>query len=369
MRFTPPPANTDPPSEHGGMQVVSGTILATVIASVIEAAESLGHDAHTLANQAGFALSDLANPDAHVPVAWDIELWRALNTPGTGLAIGQRLGVQALGALGFAIRHGDTVGQALKWLDQFRALIHPQFVAEHAIERQDRHVWMVFRKHIPIPFVHLKESVFAYAASLHRMLQGLVGQQLPLRLVSFPFSPPSSAERASVEQWCGCPVQWGAPQLVLAYDPHVLSLPLAQQDAPLFAYLTYRVTQLHQSLPTSAAATERWADRVRREIERVLARGEPTQGDLAATLSVSTRTLQRRLSNDGTGFAEVLDTVRRERAAVLLRDPHLTAAQVSVLLGYSEPAPFFRAFKRWFGMAPGEWRVADSKATNSATSN
>ena len=362
MRFTSSPANALSRSGLDGRQVVSGTILATVLASVIEAAKSLGHDAHALADRAGFALDDLADPDVQVPIVWDIALWQALNSPGTGLAIGQQLGVQALGALGFAIRHGDTVGQALQWLDRFRALIHPQFVAEHAIERHDRDVWMVFRKHIPVPFAQLTESVFAYAASLHRMLQGLVGQPLPLRLVAFPFERPSGAECENVEQWFACPVQWGATQLVMAYDPHVLSLPLAKQDAPLFAYLTHRVAQLHQALPVSATVPARWVDRVRHEIERVLAHGEPTQRDVAAALSVSTRTLQRRLNSDGTRFAEVLDSLRRDRAAGLLADGHLTATQVAVLLGYSEPAPFFRAFKRWYGMAPGKWRASGTNA-------
>lgn len=78
--------------------------------------------------------------------------------------------------------------------------------------------------------------------------------------------------------------------------------------------------------------------------------------EVCRRLALSARTLQRRLSEESTGFAELLDDVRRERALALLEAPDLTVSQISFLLGYSEPAAFFRAFRRWTGATPQEVR-------------
>jgi AraC-like DNA-binding protein len=67
---------------------------------------------------------------------------------------------------------------------------------------------------------------------------------------------------------------------------------------------------------------------------------------------MSGRTLQRRLTDEGTRFADVVDAARRERALLLPEDATLSCTEIAFLLGYTEPAPFFRAFKRWTGMPP-----------------
>jgi AraC-like DNA-binding protein len=73
-------------------------------------------------------------------------------------------------------------------------------------------------------------------------------------------------------------------------------------------------------------------------------------------LATSARTLQRRLAAEGTSYQAVLDRVRRQAAEGYLADSTLSAGEVGYLLGYSEPAAFHRAFKRWNGAAPAEWR-------------
>lgn len=71
---------------------------------------------------------------------------------------------------------------------------------------------------------------------------------------------------------------------------------------------------------------------------------------------MSERSLQRRLSDDGVTFDAVLDAVRRDLALRYLADPKIAVAEVAYLLGYSEPSPFHRAFKRWTGKTPTEAR-------------
>src|SRR5690606_11850407 len=77
---------------------------------------------------------------------------------------------------------------------------------------------------------------------------------------------------------------------------------------------------------------------------------------VALQLKVSPRTLKRRLAEQGTSYSELLDTLRQERAALLLEDPELSVQEIADLVGYSDTANFTRAFKRWTGLTPQAFR-------------
>ncbi|AXQ31713.1 AraC family transcriptional regulator [Solimonas sp. K1W22B-7] len=96
------------------------------------------------------------------------------------------------------------------------------------------------------------------------------------------------------------------------------------------------------------------------ELDAVLTRGLPlgrvSLAETAAALRLSTRTLHRRLEEEGTAFRAELDRVRRRIAETLLRDPRVTLADIAFLLGYTEQSTFQQAFKRWTGKTPGQYR-------------
>ena len=73
-------------------------------------------------------------------------------------------------------------------------------------------------------------------------------------------------------------------------------------------------------------------------------------------LSLSPRSLQRRLGEASLKFQDLLDAVRRDLACVYLRDASLSALDVALLLGYAEQSSFTRAFRQWFGTTPSAWR-------------
>ena len=97
-----------------------------------------------------------------------------------------------------------------------------------------------------------------------------------------------------------------------------------------------------------------------REVQRALTRdvlsGDVRIGTIARALAMSGRTLQRRLAAEGVSFQELLDDARKDAAARYLRERTLSACEVAYLVGYSEPAPFHRAFKRWYGTTPELFR-------------
>jgi AraC-like DNA-binding protein len=100
------------------------------------------------------------------------------------------------------------------------------------------------------------------------------------------------------------------------------------------------------------------AHRLRQVLIPLMPKCEATLEHAAAAMSMSSRSLQRRLAQSSLKFQDVLDAVRKDLARVYLRDASLGALDVALLLGYAEQSSFTRAFKVWFGTTPSAWRRA-----------
>lgn len=103
--------------------------------------------------------------------------------------------------------------------------------------------------------------------------------------------------------------------------------------------------------------------RVYTEIARRLKHGEPRRADIATSIHVSERTLQRRLREENISFQVLLNDARRELAQQYLSDPRLSLTEVADLLGFVDQSNFFRASKRWFGLSPGQYRAQFEEPT------
>jgi AraC-like DNA-binding protein len=128
---------------------------------------------------------------------------------------------------------------------------------------------------------------------------------------------------------------------------------MATANAALFRladrYLTMRLRELPEPEHGFTA-------RVRLAVQQALAEGRCSQQTIAGFLGCQSRTLQRRLADEGTTLRAVVDEVRKARARALL-ESKMSVAEVSYVLGYSDPAAFQHAFRRWYGMRPKAWRA------------
>lgn len=109
---------------------------------------------------------------------------------------------------------------------------------------------------------------------------------------------------------------------------------------------------------TKRASPPTVVDHVRTRLECGIHDGglPPSLGELALELSLSTRSVIRHLNRAGTSYHQLLDELRRQRAKILLNDAEVRVSDVAAALGYEDPANFGRAFRRWFGTAPGRYR-------------
>ncbi|WAS93647.1 AraC family transcriptional regulator [Nannocystis punicea] len=328
----------------------SPSVLAAMTTQVLVAAESLGADVAAIVREAGIEPELLPDPDARVPLGQHLKMWEILSRRGDGLRIGARIGLASLGVIGYAMQHEATVGEALAWQQRVGAVLYPGLVPQLERRRDAAGDYVVFVRAMVPAFARLIEPIYAQAAAIVAMMRAVAGAGARAAFVTLPL--PRPGDPREVEAYFACPVAWDAPLMQLGFDAALLAVPLPRADPQLFGYLARRAEAMLAHSPGDAS----WADRVRREVGAALAEGEPRLQAVAKRLGVSERTLHRRLLDEETNFAGVVEAVRHARALQLLADRSLSASEVAVLLGYAEPAAFFRAFRRWTGETPQGFR-------------
>jgi AraC-like DNA-binding protein len=190
---------------------------------------------------------------------------------------------------------------------------------------------------------------FSVSLLVHHFRRETEGR-LHVDFVSFVHAP---NDVAALAQLLGCTVCAPAAWCGVALPRQSWRLPLRRRDPMLRNVLEGHARDIAARERITGDST---VSRVRSVVASTLGRSEPTISDAARRLNFSSRTLQRRLAAEGMSFQQVVDDMRRDMAERLLADASLAVAEISYVLGFSEPSAFHRAFKRWSGVTPMEFR-------------
>ena len=178
----------------------------------------------------------------------------------------------------------------------------------------------------------------------------LVGRRIPLLQVDFATLDkdlPSDAFRLFQ-----APLRYQDGQVGLRFDQRWLDLPVVQTAQSVEEFLRQAPASLVVKYRDQANLTER----IRRMLRRHLDSEMPSLEEVGRSLGVTPQTLRRRLHEEGQGYQAIKDDLRRDAAIEYLARPDLTLIEIANLLGFSEASTFHRAFKKWTGVAPGEYR-------------
>jgi AraC-like DNA-binding protein len=189
-------------------------------------------------------------------------------------------------------------------------------------------------------------------ASLVQLARDMTGRFLAVSRVAFV--NPAPADLTPYTDFFGGEVLFDQPATEVHLQHEQLQLPLRRSDPALLALLDTQAEQLLAQVAALPAEVEAW----RRRLVPLIREARPTLAALADTLHMSARTLQRRLSDQGLSFQQLLDDTRRHLAEGHLAEARLDLAEIALLLGYSEQSAFQRAFKQWTGSTPAQWRRA-----------
>lgn len=162
------------------------------------------------------------------------------------------------------------------------------------------------------------------------------------------------ANRRLYEKHFGCPVKFGARHNKLFFRVEDISQPFVTHNPDLLELVAPQLeAELRQQL-----ADKSLKEQVTGILKRLLAGQKPRLEDAALELHISARTLQRRLLEEGITFHSLVEEARREMAQHYLSQSSLELTDTAYLLGYEDPNSFIRAFHKWEGTSPGEWRSA-----------
>jgi AraC-like DNA-binding protein len=330
-------------------------VAASLGAMVVSVAKARGVSEATLLATTGFDAKSGADPDARIPLEIEQRLWREAaartHDDAFGLHAAELVQPGAFDVFDYAIRTAPTLWLSLERLVRYNRLVHDVAVWSLAPTRGGVRIEHTFRVGGIAQERHSAEFTIATVVTIGGQIAGTAVRP---RAVGFRHAKPlSSGTNAELLRLFGVEPEFRQPVNFIELDAAFVARDNPRADPALSRVIERHAEALLAARPEPTLSA---ADRVRRSLASALAEGDIGLPAVARRLKLSERSLQRRLAVDRLTFDGLLDEVRRDLAVRYLADPKIAVAEVAYLLGYSEPSPFHRAFKRWTGTTPNEFR-------------
>ncbi|RZL09006.1 MAG: AraC family transcriptional regulator [Rubrivivax sp.] len=269
---------------------------------------------------------------------------RLCGDPQVGLRIAAFVRPAHMGALGYALMSCDEGGDGLALFDRMQSLICNEIRVHHQVSHG-----MVDIRHELLGAVPRDYPFWSFfVAARLAFARWVSGRALvPVRL-ELPCPAPPDAK--PLQDFVGAPLRFDAPDCRELLPADWLSFANPNADRSVHELMSSLAAQQWQAAHHNADET---VSLLMQRIVAGLHEGTvPTLTAIAKALGTSERQLQRRLSEHGLGFKEVVEQVRREQALNHLKNTELPLVQVAQLSGYAEPSSFHRAVRRWTGLTP-----------------
>lgn len=274
----------------------------------------------------------------------------ALNPePGLALQAGRSAGPSIHGAMGIAAMTSGTLGEALGLFSKYMSTRSQIFAMDYEQNAGDFSVMSFdFLPALDDVLQFMMESILASAFTC---AQALLGKPLDGSEVHFVFAEPDYIEHFHLA-FPGCVLRFNAPCNAIYTPRHYSDCPLMSKDRHMQSMAMQQCEAMRGVLKRQGSIAEIALRRLQEEDGHGL-----SLDALAEQMNLSRRTLLRRLKDEGTSYQTLYDSAISRRAVFLIGLPGSTVAAVAAQLGYAEPVSFRRAFRRWFGVTPSEYRV------------
>jgi len=311
--------------------------------------EEHGVSASTVLRRAGLPQEYAKQPRVLLKTEELFAVWRAIGEVSTNSAIGLLLGTEnrteRFHPIGLAALSSENFGAGIDQMARYKQLTCP----EEIIQQKDNEEWSIQFRWLLADEIEppvMIECAFAWVLSIAR--HGAGTRLSPLRV---EFVQARSNLKA-MERHFGCPVVCGCPRNAIVFRAADAERKFVTRNAELLGLLA---PQFDKELEEENV-DENFVERVRLAIQQKLTGRRPTIEDIADALHISSRTLQRRLQEEGSSFQRVLEEARHQLARRFLNNSVLELNEAAYLLGYEDGNSFVRAFRGWEGVPPATWR-------------
>jgi AraC-like DNA-binding protein len=317
----------------------------------LETISAAGKNPDPILSALGLDRSVLGNPEAFVPCAIFARLLeeaaRQTGDDDFGLHFGERFNPKNIGPLAYVVINSPTILAGIENGSRYLKVHNQAAITSLEVEAE--------RVYIRYHFTDLgfgsprQHNEYSMAVMLNTA-RLVAGSDWTPREVQFAhLSPVQVQEHRRI---FGAPVLFACPTNALVVEREFIGRQVPAADRRLYRILQRYMEHVLADIPRE----DKLLAAVRKTIAETMREGEPTLKRVAKKLSLSQRTLERRLKERGLGFKKLMGDTRRRFALNYLKDRDHTLTQIAFLLGYSEVSAFNRAFKRWTGATPLKYR-------------
>jgi len=330
----------------GDRAAVAARAVAPILGGLVQA----GCDPAPAAAEAGIDPSQLADPDSRVEHDRVVRLWELAGElsgePDFGLRCAGLLQPGHMGVVEYGFRKSHSIRQGMERIQRYFRINHD--VA--GFELSDDGGLYEVQHTLPAGRSLPRAAVDFILATPVRIVRESTAERVgPVKVL---LDYPEPADTTALSEWFGAELVFSASKRALIYDAADVEAPLLEADAGLSLVLDQHAEHVLSNIPR----VHTLSDRVRAFMAEQLCGGNPDAQAVAEHVKMSVRTLHRRLEEDGTSHKALLEELRRELSARFLQEATVSIAEVAFLLGFSEPSAFHRAFKRWTGHTPAQYR-------------
>jgi len=342
---------------HMGMNL---TTSVEYIRLIMNYAEMAGLNPDQVYQAAGFNPSILENAGTRISADQFIKIWDALEEnnpdPVLGLHLGEKIFLFPGHIIFLLMMNAPTLKDAIdifcKYFNLLSDIVSPQFKQTKTLAEiiNDVHTEDYSASR------HASEGLLAaYASVLNRISRNKI------QFDSVYFTHEQPDDISEHQRIFNAPLFFNHSESKLVFEASYLRLPVILSNQTILKSLE----KMAQSLQERIYPVGPWTEKVRQVILRKLNKKEVDIESIARELAVSIRNLQGQLEKEGVTYQRLLDQVRKEKAVYLLEEKNIPISEITFLLGYSEQSAFNRAFKRWMGFTPGQYRSRERGASPS----
>lgn len=335
------------------------SVLSSWARSIVEALSAKGADVQAVLEEAGMSLEDFRDPNSRHPIPTTSRLWRAaskaVGDPSFGLFASKHVHLTSFHALGYAVMASATLRDALERFVRYGRVLSDATSPSLRVEAEGARLVLERR---PGEFQPADEAIDAVMSLIVRSCRLITARRVQLISVSLRRSEP--ADPTPYAKVFRCPIEFGAIHDEVVVARTWLDEPLPTANPVLASHNDTAARRYLASIEVGNTV-----DRVRATIAERMSSGAPTPDAVARALGMSVRSLQRRLHELGTTYAQLQSETRRELACAHLLNHDCTVTEVAFLVGFEDSSAFARAFRRWTGVSPSTYREREAAGKSS----
>jgi AraC-like DNA-binding protein len=333
---------------------IPGTVSNLIVSQKVAAMGAIGLDTHRILGLAGLPAKSFEDPRGRLATEVCVPLWaaavRVSGDPAIALRVGAALQAGALGSYEYLLRNSETLRETVVRADRFMKLMDD--MARIVLVESDEVAVLRVHRVGGHPFPpHDVECLFSAVLAFGRKEVGAVR----FCAVRFSHAPPTDPSR--YERHFACPVRFGAEHDEMHLPAFLLEGRAPQADPNLGRVLQEHNEYLLSRLPSDDPFVYLVRSKL---VQRLRDANLPDPRWVARELHMSARTLRRRLQAEGTGYHALLDDVRAQLARQYVLERREGFDAIATRLAFGDASAFFRAFKRWTGTTPAQYRKRDA---------